>query len=191
MWGSYLLIEVVEIIENDDCEVEPHQCEEEDEEEEKEPAAVALKAKVTAMHTPAGHPAHSPAARCTSRHCAQGCGHGAVPGRGKRASRESSSGQTHAPGSWSRAGEDSPWARTASCAACGALSPFRGAAQCLHFGHEKRQSPRCCGGCSVGEAESCCVPELPLQRGTCRLLLLAQLKPGSYSGSPVPEYLGR
>lgn len=43
--GSYSLIEVVEIIEDDDGEVEPHECEEEDKEEEEEPAAVTLKAK--------------------------------------------------------------------------------------------------------------------------------------------------
>lgn len=43
--GLYSLIEVVEIIEDDDDKVEPHQCEEEDTEEEKEPAAVALKAR--------------------------------------------------------------------------------------------------------------------------------------------------
>lgn len=42
---SYSLVEVVEIIEDDDCEVEPHQGEEEDAEEEKEPAAVILKAR--------------------------------------------------------------------------------------------------------------------------------------------------
>lgn len=43
--GSYSLIEVVEIIEDDDGKVEPHQCEQEDAEEEKEPAVVALKAR--------------------------------------------------------------------------------------------------------------------------------------------------
>ena len=43
--GSYSLIEVVEIIEDDDGEVEPHQCEEEDAKEEKEPAAVTLKSR--------------------------------------------------------------------------------------------------------------------------------------------------
>lgn len=41
--GSYSLVEVVEIIEDDDSEVEPHQREEEDAKEEKEPAAVILK----------------------------------------------------------------------------------------------------------------------------------------------------
>lgn len=43
--GSYSLVEVVEIIEDDDSEVEPHQREEEDAEEEKEPAAVILKTR--------------------------------------------------------------------------------------------------------------------------------------------------
>lgn len=43
--GSYSLVEVVEIIEDDDSKVEPHQREEEDAKEEKEPAAVILKAK--------------------------------------------------------------------------------------------------------------------------------------------------
>lgn len=42
---SYSLVEVVEIIEDDDSEVEPHQGEEEDAEEEEEPAAVILKAR--------------------------------------------------------------------------------------------------------------------------------------------------
>lgn len=51
MWGArldvgfYSLVEVVQIIEDDDSEVEPDQCEEEDAEEEKEPAAVILKAR--------------------------------------------------------------------------------------------------------------------------------------------------
>lgn len=43
--GSYSLVEVVEIIEDDDGKVEPHQCEEKDAEEEEEPAAVTLKAR--------------------------------------------------------------------------------------------------------------------------------------------------
>lgn len=43
--GSYSLVEVVEIIEDDDSDIEPHQSGEEDTEEEKEPAAVALKAR--------------------------------------------------------------------------------------------------------------------------------------------------
>lgn len=43
--GSYSLIEVVEIIEDNDGKVEPHQCEDEDAEKEKEPAAVTLKTR--------------------------------------------------------------------------------------------------------------------------------------------------
>lgn len=42
---SYLLVEVVEIIEDNDGKVEPHQCEDEDAEKEKEPAAVTLKTR--------------------------------------------------------------------------------------------------------------------------------------------------
>lgn len=54
--GSYSLIEVVEIIEDDDGNVEPHKCEEEDTEEEEKPAAVTLKARErTSMHTSAWH----------------------------------------------------------------------------------------------------------------------------------------
>lgn len=54
--GSYSLIEVVEIIEDDDGNVEPHKSEEEDAEEEEKPAAVTLKARErTSMHTSAWH----------------------------------------------------------------------------------------------------------------------------------------
>lgn len=52
--GSYSLIKVVEIIEDDDGNVEPHQREEEDTEEEEKPAAVTLKAREkTSVHTSA------------------------------------------------------------------------------------------------------------------------------------------
>lgn len=52
--GSYSLIKVVEIIEDNDGNVEPHQREEEDTEEEEKPAAVTLKAREkTSMHTSA------------------------------------------------------------------------------------------------------------------------------------------
>lgn len=52
--GSYSLIKVVEIIEDDDGNVEPHQREEEDTEEEEKPAAVTLKTRErTNMHTSA------------------------------------------------------------------------------------------------------------------------------------------
>lgn len=160
--GSYSLIEVVEIIEDDDGEVEPHQCEEEDAEEKKEPAAVTLKARgqlcthqqgiwaLARFLKPLGSTqAAEGRAGGHSRHWPRGSRHQAAPWRRNRTPQESSFGWTHATARWTsisyklksclgQAGEDGPCGRTASFP----MQQPLGAG--WDFGHGKGQGARSC-----------------------------------------------